>query len=338
MDRVGIKEVARLAGVSTATVSRVLNRNARVSPEKKEKVLFALESTGFRRNLQASGLRAKQSFIITLLYSTPGPSYVTALQKGALGECNANGYRLSISPCDHRSEDFLEQVDALITNFEHDGLIITPPLCDIQEVIQLVERRNVNYVRISPFREKLTQSSVYSDDTSSSYGMTQYLISLGHQRIGFIEGPEGHSASANRLNGYKQALDDNGISYDPELIEQGQFTFESGEICARKLLKVENRPTAIFASNDNMAAAVMKVASQMKLQVPSQLSVAGFDDATIATKLWPRLTTVKQPVEQMAAYAVKKLLSVINKKDADRIKADFECEIIIRESTSPLTS
>ncbi|WP_068545618.1 LacI family DNA-binding transcriptional regulator [Thalassotalea crassostreae] len=334
MEKVNIKSVAIKSGVSIATVSRVLNNKANVKEEIKQRVLNTIEETGYQRNFQASGLRANQSFSFTLLYSDPSPSYVTQLQKGALAECERQHYSLTIYPCDHRQDDFLKKIHRLVCHTKSDGLIIAPPICDNQDVINLLDEKKIPYARISPFQVQSDLPSVLCDDFSAAYKMASYLISLGHERIAFIRGTEGHSASLNRLNGYLKALKENGIPANDDYIEQGAFSFESGEQCTRRLLRKKNRPTAIFACNDEMAAGVMKVARQMNIEIPVDLSVAGFDDDPIARHMWPALTTIKQPISALASEAVRMLINHNTELSEKSSQSDFDCELVIRESTS----
>ncbi|TRX54960.1 LacI family DNA-binding transcriptional regulator [Thalassomonas sp. M1454] len=334
MEKVNIKSVASVAGVSIASVSRVLNKKENVNPAIKAKVEEALKTTGYRRNLQASGLRAKHSYTLTLLYSDPSPSYVVDLQKGALAECDKQGYSLNIFPCNHRNDDFLERITDLVKHFKNDGVVVAPPISDMAEVINLFEENDIPYTRISPYIIESERPSVFCNDYGAAFDMTTYLLSLGHERIGFIKGTDGHSASKNRFQGYKDALFTQRIEFDESLVEQGGFSFDTGEVCARRLLKSDNKPSVIFASNDEMAAAVYKVAAQLKLDIPNNLSVVGFDDTPMTKFLWPALTTIRQPIATQAKQAVNMLLNYINDKSNEDLQISFDCELVLRESTS----
>lgn len=330
-----IKDVARVAEVSVKTVSRVLNDEPNVRPVLQEKVHAAVKALDFKRNPLARGLRGQQSFIITLLYSNPNPGYILELQNGALSQCIEQGYNLQIHPCDHNSPDLIKSVESITQYSTQDGFILTHPLCDNKELISLLDEKEIPFARISPFVQEHDSPYVMSNDEEAAFEMTKYLISLGHTQIGFIKGHPDFGATHKRYNGYQKAFEEMGLVLNDDYVKQGMFTFETGETCARQLLNQENRPTAIFASNDYMAAAVLKVAAQMKISIPAELSVVGYDDAPVSQQIWPSITTVKQPINQMADTVVKKLIKKIKKQPFEEFDTKFDCKLIIRNSTSP---
>lgn len=338
MQKVTINVVAQHAGVSKKTVSRVLNNEPNVSEATKLKVLKVFEELGYRPSAQARGLATNQSFLIGLMYDNPNKTYVSDVQTGALQICNQNGYHLLIHPADHESKDLLHNLDNLITDSRLDGLVLTPPFSDMGSLQEMLEQRGLPYAKIGPTVLDEVTPSVVSNDVEASFEMTKYLISLGHTRIGFIKGHPDHNVSEQRLQGYRKAIEENGISYDSDYVVQGYFTFTSGETCARQLLALSVPPTAIFASNDYMAAGVLKVASQKKISVPHELSVAGFDNAPISSYLWPALTTVKQPIRDMAAHALQLLIDVIHKRPSDQQLVQLTDELIVRDSSAPVRS
>ena len=336
LKKITINDVAEHAGVSKKTISRVLNNELNVSIDTKTKVLRSFQLLGYRPNPQARGLASNQSFLIGLLYDNPNKSYVTDNQIGALESCQKDGYNLVIYPEDYESSDLLDRLTSILTNSFLDGLILTPPFSDMLPLLNLLEQMKVQYVRIGPTINFDRSPCVISNDLDAAYQMTRYLISLGHTKIGFIKGHPDHSVSSLRLAGYQKALEEVSISVVPELIQQGYFTFRSGEDCGRKLLNLENRPTAIFASNDYIAAGVLKVANQMNISIPHQLSVCGFDDAPISRYIWPSLTTIKQPIRTMGAEAAKLLIKQIKDRHLQHTVIKFEDELIVRESSAPV--
>lgn len=336
MQKVTINVVAQHAGVSKKTVSRVLNNEPNVSEATKLKVLKVFEELGYRPSAQARGLATNQSFLIGLMYDNPNKTYVSEVQTGALEVCNRNGYHLLIHPTDHESEHLLSNLNQLINDSRLDGLVLTPPFSDMKPLLEMLEQRGLPYAKIGPTVLDDETPSVISNDVEASYEMTRYLISLGHTQVGFIKGHPDHNVSEQRLQGYQKALAENGIEFSDDFVAQGYFTFDSGESCARKLLALASPPTAIFASNDYMAAGVLKVASQKKLSVPHDLSVAGFDNAPISSYLWPALTTVKQPIKEMAAQALQLLIDVIHKRPAEKQLIQLTDELIVRDSSSPI--
>jgi len=336
LKKITINDVAEHAGVSKKTISRVLNNESNVSIDTKTKVLRSFQILGYRPNPQARGLASNQSFLIGLLYDNPNKSYVTDTQRGALDSCQKEDYNLVIYPEDYESSDLLDRLSSILTNSFLDGLILTPPFSDMLPLLDLLDQMNVQYVRIGPTIDFERSPCVISNDFDAAYQMTRYLISLGHTKIGFIKGHPDHSVSSLRLEGYQKALKEVSIPIVPELIHQGYFTFRSGEDCGRRLLNSPNRPTAIFASNDYIAAGVLKVAAQMNVSVPHQLTVCGFDNAPISRYIWPSLTTIKQPIRTMGAEATKLLIKQIKEQRLQNSLIKFEDELIVRESSAPV--
>lgn len=335
MSNITIKDVAALAGVSVKTVSRVLNKEANVRDVMIARVNKAVKELNFKPNPMARGLRGHKTFIISLLYSNPNPGYIVELQKGAMQQGGIEGYNLQIFPCDHTADNLYETVISFLENSPQDGIILTHPICDNKAIIKYLEDNKIPFTRISPLYPDHDSAYVGSDDEKAAFEMTQYLISLGHMKIGFIKGHPDFAATHRRFEGYKKALQTNAIPFDESLIKQGMFTFESGEACARQLLTQENKPTAIFASNDYMAAGVLKVAKQQNILVPSQLTITGYDDAPVSRQLWPPITTVKQPIYKLGMVAVEKLVHTIKKQSFAEIESIYDCELIIRDSSSP---
>lgn len=335
LKKVTINDVAKHAGVSKKTISRVLNDESNVSSDTSEKVKKSIELLGYRPNPQARGLASNQSYLIGLLYDNPNKSYVTDIQTGALETCQKENYNLVIYPEQYDSVELLDRLRSILENARLDGLILTPPFSDMKELLDLLHRMGVNYVRIAPTVDFEMSPCVVSNDLDASYQMTRYLISLGHSKIAFIKGHPEHNVSELRLAGFVRAMEEASISVLPEYLEQGYFTFRSGEDSGRRLLNLENPPTAIFSSNDFIAAGVLKVAAQRNVSVPHQLSVCGFDNAPISRYIWPSLTTVKQPIDSMAAEGVKLLINLIRKKQLEFSVVRFEDELIVRESSAP---
>jgi LacI family transcriptional regulator len=190
-----------------------------------------------------------------------------------------------------------------------DGIILSSPVTDCESVLRALETMDVPFVRISPGTNHALTSSVFMDDAQAADDMTTHLINLGHRRIGFIKGHSNHMASDDRQFGYRRALDRVGIPFEPHLVVDGAFDFDSGVAGANALLDLSDCPTAIFASNDDMAAGVLAVAHDRGIDVPGELSVAGFDDTTLARTVWPPLTTIRQPMADLARTATQTLIA-----------------------------
>ncbi len=217
-----------------------------------------------------------------------------------------------------------------------DGLIIAAPLSESAELIQLLDRRKLPFVRMSPSNVRHRSPYVEMDDEGAAREMTEHLIAGGHRRIAFIVGHPAHYASGLRLKGYKEALRKHGIPFQQSYVKQGYFVYESGFEAARELLRLRKPPTAIFASNDDMAAGVLMAAHEMNIPVPEQLSVVGFDDTYVARIVWPRLTTVHQPSYDMAYAATDLLLQTLKGGTAPG-SVRLPYELVFRESTATLS-
>ncbi|HVY83754.1 MAG TPA: LacI family DNA-binding transcriptional regulator [Caulobacterales bacterium] len=331
--KASIHDVAERAGVSIKTVSRVLNREPNVSQATRTRVMSAVEDLSYRPNLFARGLASVRSFLIGLLYDNPSASYVAGLQFGALGRCRNEGYHLIVEVLDSKDPNLSKAVQALVTESVLHGVILTPPLSDSPAVLDALREAGTRFVRIAPARHIADAPEVSIDDRQAAHDMTAYLIGLGHRRIGFIKGHPDHGASHARFEGYCSALKEAGISFDESYCMQGFFSYQSGMEAAEQLLSLPQRPTAIFASNDDMAAAVLAVAQKFDLKVPGDLSVAGFDDSLVSQVVWPRLTTCRQPISDMAAAAVSMLIQ--RPADGALTIRRLDHELVIRESTAP---
>lgn len=326
-----IKEVSKLAGVSFKTVSRVLNNEKNVSEATRRRVEQVVAELNFRPSMAARTLAGRKSFQAGLLYDNPSPHYVYHLLGGAQAACAELGYRLLVQPVDARSPGLAHDVAALIDETHLDGLILSPPVTESAALLDELDRRGLPYVRIEPGLRPDHGRSVTIDDASAAREVTAHLLALGHRTIAFVTGPQLHRSSLQRLVGYREALAAHGIAFDPALVVAGDFSFQSGRNAARALLDRPDRPGAIFAGNDDMAAGLLAVAHELNIDVPGTLSIAGFDDSDLAAAVWPPLTTVRQPVAELARAAARLLLSP--EPPVDRITLDYR--LIIRASTGP---
>ncbi|MFN3468587.1 MAG: LacI family DNA-binding transcriptional regulator [Novosphingobium sp.] len=308
-ERANIRDVAAKAGVAVKTVSRVLNGHPYVSADTRARVEEAMRALDFRPSVAARILSGAKSNQIALIYDNHSPYYMFQIQTGCWDFCRANGIRLLAQPVDVADPQVGEQVRGLVTETHVDGIILSSPVTDCDPVLRALESLDIPFVRISPGTNHALTSSVFMDDAQAADDMTTHLINAGHRRIGFIKGHPNHMASDDRLFGYRRALDRAGLPYDPVLVCEGAFDFDSGVRGGRTLLDLVNRPTAIFASNDDMAAGVLAVAHDRGIAVPARLSVAGFDDTTLARTVWPPLTTIHQPMAELARTATEILIA-----------------------------
>ena len=336
MKKVTINSVASHAGVSKKTVSRVLNNEPNVSAATREKVLAVFKELDYTPNPIARGLAQNRSFIIGCLYDNPSKSYITRVQTGALAACQENNYNLLIHPCELRGEALINNIEQLLQSSRLDGLVLTPPFCDFSELVDFLKSKKIPYARVASAILEDDSISVTSNDEQGAFEITEHLINLGHTSIAFIKGHPDHSATQQRFKGYRRALATHGIEFNERLVEEGNFSYHSGVDSARSILDLSPRPTAVFASNDYMAAAVLKLATQSKLNVPEDISIAGFDNAPIARHIWPGLTTIAQPVEEMTRQAVEQLILQISDPDVEKTQITLEAKLIVRESTAKL--
>jgi LacI family transcriptional regulator len=339
-----IIDVASLAGVSIKTVSRVINNERHVSDDMRTRVCAAVAELGFEANESARGMRGQgpeKTYVVAHLYGDAGGLYTHDVQLGLMERCRYFGYHLVVEELDYQSPDIERRAKDLVRRMKLDGVVLTAPLTDNEIVLGVLDEAGVPYVRVSPLTEARHLPSVRIDDRRAAYQMTQHLLTYGHTRIAFIRGLPNHAATELRFEGFQQALEDAGIELDPDLVEDGEFRYYATIPCAERLLMREDRPTAIFASNDEMATAVIKVAHEMGLKVPQDCSVVGFDDIPTSEMLWPSLTTVRQPVSKLGAAAGDILFTRLSPLGTsewpDPVPHQvLPYDIVLRGSTAPL--
>jgi LacI family transcriptional regulator len=305
-----ISDVAELAGVSTMTVSRVINGERSVRDTTREAVLDAITRLNYAPNRAARSLAGAAQLRMALLYSNPSSSYLSEFLVGSLDQAGRSDIQLVVEKCEGDGDE-RRIVQRLISGI--DGIILPPPLCDSRAVLDYLAEAGVPTVVVATGKPPADATAVSINDRAAAHAMTRHLLSLGHSRIGFIIGNPNQTASQERLDGYRAALAEVGIPHDPALEVGALFTYRSGLDAAEVLLDLDAVPTAIFASNDDMAAATVAVAHRRGLDVPGDLTVCGFDDSALATTIWPELTTIHQPIADMSRAAVDLL--------AERIRA-----------------
>lgn len=332
-----IFDVAELAGVSIKTVSRVVNNEPNVRLKTHEKVMGAIAKLKYQPNSAARELSGRRSYVIGLIYENPHEfSYIGGMLNGALAACEAEGYSLLLRPLTLPDQSIADRVRHFAMQARVEGIVLPPPLGDINEVTATLDELDIPYVAITPKNPNPGTINIACEDEQASYELTEYLIRQGHARIGFIKGHPDHVATELRLAGYRRALKRHGFAFNRSYVRQGYFDFESGKKCTSKLLDLDSSPSVIIASNDDMAAGVMFEARERGLSVPEDLSVVGFDDTPLASHMWPTLTTVRQPIARMANSATKALIHQLRGHTVAPLSQPFHCELIIRNSsTSP---
>lgn len=306
-----INDIARLAGVSKKTVSRVINNSPFVREDTRSRITATMQEYGYTPDPQARGLAFRKSFLIGLVYDNPNAQYIVNIQDGALDALRGSGFELVVHPCDRRSSDYLPGVRRFVRQQKLGGVILLPPVSEDAALSVLLDELDCRHAQIASVLIDPAALMVVSNDREASAEVANYLESLGHRRIALICGPASYRSARERREGFLGALSRRGIALKPECIVEGGYTFESGVACAERLLALDERPTAIFACNDEMAAGVYKAAYRQDLQVPGQLSVVGFDDAPIASRIWPALSTVRLPIRDMGRLAATRLLAAL---------------------------
>lgn len=301
-----IVDVAREAGVSIKTVSRVVNVESGVHEETRARIAEVIQRLNYRPKRSARSLKSGRSYLLGLFYYEPQSAYAGNLQRGATLACREAGYHLVVESLEQSVQTLGQQIERTLATLRPDGVILTPGLCDDARVLTALKNQSIPAVRLSPRADR--GLVVRINEVRAAEELTQHLLDLGHRSIGFLRGPADQVASAWRLSGYEAAMAAAGLQ--PAWLGQGDFTFESGLAAAHTLLTLGNRPSAIFAANDDMALGLMAGVEAQGLRVPQDLSLVGFDDTPAATRVWPTLTTVRQPMEAMAIAAVQSLLGL----------------------------
>lgn len=342
-----IKDVAREAGVSAMTVSRVINGKANVRPATRDRIQKAITKVNYRPHVGARMLSGRRTYQFLMLYNNPNVGWMGELLIGMMNSCRRTGYHLSIEGVGgfegHTPETDISagELSRLLDSMRVDGIILPPPICFDADVLNLIREKDIPCVRIAGEPQNGIEMRITIDNLSAGFDITKHLISLGHVDIAIIKGPDSFAASAQRYEGYARAMRKHGLTIRRSNLATGDFDVQSGYLCARKLLRQKRRPTAIFASNDEMAAGALAAAQELKIEVPGQLSVTGFDDAPIAHSVWPKLTTIRQPLRAMGEKSVE-LLERHVRRMADTPLDEFEqvvslaYELVERDSTGPV--
>jgi LacI family transcriptional regulator len=272
-----------------------------------------------------------------MIYDNPDALYIDEVQRGVLSVCRQCGYELVVHPCDRQADVLTREAVSFASRSKLDGVIILPPISESNDLAGALGKAGVRYVRLASIALDSAEHVVISNERSAAAAMAEYLVGLGHREIGYVAGPEGMKSTRERLEGFCDALEMHGCRAREDMIARGAYTFESGMACGRSLLASLTPPTAVFASNDEMAAGVIYAAREMGLDVPGDVSVAGFDDSALASRIMPPLTTIRRPVREMARLATVKLIASIDgRNDEARVVTMLDPTLVIRGSTRPV--
>lgn len=332
-------KVARAAGVSVATASRVLSGSSHpVSEATRQRVLQAAAELGYSPSAVARALVTQRTKIIGVIVGDIDDPYFSAIARGIEDKAREHGYLTIVCNSDREPEIELNyvkvlrdyRVDGLI--FAGGGLVREGYLAELEPLLSAMKKRGVRIIGIG--QHALASARVDIDNAGATWEMTEYLIGLGHRQIAYIKGPLGLATSSIRLGGYHLALDQHGISPDPGLVVQGDFTIEGGFEATAYLFESGYMPTAVFAANDQMAIGALVSVQQQGLQVPRDMTVVGFDDITAARYVHPPLTTIRVPMYDLGVAAMEQLIELLQEREVDSVRI-LDHELVVRQSSAP---
>lgn len=335
--RATINDIARIAKVSKKTVSRVINDSPLVKPRTREMVKAIIAELGYSPDPQARALALRRSFLVGLVYDNPSPQYVVNMQRGILDALEETDFQLVLRPVSRTDETYHSRLRQFVQHHKPFGLILLPSVSEDDELIEMLREHDVDYVRIASGMLDTPSRMILTHDSEGAAQAARHLCALGHDRIAHIHGPESFRASHERRGGFQRALQENGRALRPDLTIEGGDTFDSGLQAMEWLLYRKQRPTAVFAGNDEMATGAYVAVRKAGLRIPEDISIVGFDDTPIACRLWPALTTVRLPIREMGRAAAALLLEQAAGAEREDV-ISFTPEIVVRESTSAAPS
>ena len=301
-------DVARRAGVSVKQVSRVVNNENRVAESTRQRVMMAIGELGYVPNVWAQRLARGHSQQIGLCFHDATAAYIAEVMRGMMDFADRHNYRVGLYRFDPTQPGAVLHMARLASQMWVDGFVLTPPCDNAVEFVGALHALRVSCVFLTPHDRRSSMTWVAATDEQGAYDATVHLIGLGHRRIAFIQGPEEHVASRDRRGGFARALGDFNSPLDDTLVLQGDWSFDTGLRCARDLLALPQPPTAIVASCDDEATGVIQAIWERGWRCPQDVSVVGFDDNPIACQVCPPLTTVRQPIYEIAATAMALLI------------------------------
>ncbi|MBU2439328.1 LacI family transcriptional regulator, partial [bacterium] len=304
-----IKDVAELVGVHPSTVSRVINDDSRISEKTREKVFLIIKKLGYTPNAIARGLKTKRTHTLGMLIPDITNPFFAEIARGVEDAANKNDFNIILCNTDDRLKKERTYLE-ILRGKRVDGLILGTAHIKDKSILEL-EKNNFPYILVSRNIEELDKNCVIVDDEAGGIMATEYLIKLGHRRIAHITGPLKTRSALNRLKGYKLAFKKYEIEYRDELVGEGDFRIKGGYQVMKRFLKLAEPPTAIFAANDLLALGAMQAIQKKNFHIPEDFSVIGFNDIELASFVYPALTTIRQPMLEMGALAVKMLLRII---------------------------
>lgn len=340
---VTIKHVAADAGVSLQTVSRVINNEPNVRPAMKQRVQASIDRLGYVPSIAAQRMSGSRSYLILAINdrdrtiadwtARQGTDWVDQMLLGGMLKCAEHGYRMIFELVDTHSDHVERELLGAIAALQPDGIILTPPHSDNPQIVALLDQEGIAFVRIGSM-ENGAGIPISMDDRGSAAQATRHLIDRGHRRIGFIAGSRDYALSGWRVDGWREAMVLSGLPTD-RLLAEGDFSFSSGERAARELLGRADRPSAIIASNDQMALATLEVARTLGLQVPRDLSLVSFDNTPLVHFTQPPLTAIDQPIAATTSKAVELIIAAQRGETPPQALTVVPAAICERDSVAP---
>ena len=337
---VTIRHVATDANVSLQTVSRVINNAPNVRAEIKARVQASIDKLHYVPSIAAQRMSGSRSYLILAIndrertiadwQSRQGGDWVDQMLFGGMLKCAELGYRMIFELLDTHNDHVHRELNAALAALQPDGVILTPPHSDNTIIIKVLEQRNIPFARIGSIT-KGSGFAISMDDEGSARMATEHLIGLGHRRIGFIAGSSEYKLSSWRVTGWENAMFDANLPYEG-LCVRGDFSYESGVVSAKALLDLESPPTAIIASNDQMALAILDVAQERQINVPKDLSVISFDNTPVVRFKQPQLTAIDQPIAATFSKAVDLLINSVQEDEIEPVVV--KGDLIVRDSTA----
>ena len=329
-----IRVVAKLAGCSIKTVSRVVNNEPNVSVSTRQRVLDAVRNTGYVPNLTARRLVNQKSYSLCVImypgFYNSSPTFLSRLLDLGYEE----NYEILIQNYYPNRSKSRQRVVELVNQRRFDGFITTPPCDSDGFLIDFLSTYKIPVVQVNPLVNNQDLMYVSGDDVNGAHQVTKYLISLGHTKIACFTGPRNLRSSQDRFSGFRSAMEESHISLEKSYMQDTEYKFDGGSTALRILMHNNNPPTAIFAGHDEAALGALFAAREMDILVPNQLSIAGFEDLPMASQVWPRITTFHQPADDLLYEATRLLISTLKNSPIISKQITLPGNLIVRNSTS----
>lgn len=333
---IGIKDIAKKAGVSSATVSRALSKPELVSAKNREKVLQAVAETGYTPNRFGASLRTQKSRNVVVVMPDITNQVNAGIIRAIEYEAGKQGYSVLLGDTQNKVERELHYGD-LVSSGQADGILVFTPRIPFRLSKSQIDQKA--YPPMVNSCEEIDSDEIYKviiDNNAGGKKAVQHLLDLGHKKIAAILGPNRTPSTVQRLAGYTEALQDAGIEIIDDYIITGDYGHESGISAMQQLLSLKERPTAVFCFSDDMAIGAMNALSEAKIRIPQDISIIGFDDITYAKLVSPKLTTIRQPLEEIGKQSMRLLFELLQDKQPTQKKIELDFELVHRQSTGPL--